>query len=266
MSTLTAEQQALRQFRTTASQFPTLMMGGPDEINELFLKRIGEIPWPDLSDNWDVQRGVHDEPFVLDWHQDKFVGHPLVERGRVVVHPEFDHFAATLDAYCAETDTVYEVKSTRTKPEWFLPFYTSQVLMQMLCRQASRGVLLISQWAGEPVEYEIEYDEAYASEMLERGHAFQLCVQALRAPYPLPPVVPPEKMRTINLDQETPNWAGEMKAHIDCWVQSCTAATQHDEAAAAIRRLVPADCGRLVCGSFQIKRDKRGALRIGTAA
>jgi hypothetical protein len=265
VSSLTAEQQEFRKHRTTASQFPTLTMGGPDEINALWRQRVGEEAFPDLADVWDVQRGVHNEQFILDWHQKK-LGYPLIERGYQFVHPEFDHFGATLDAYCAETDTVYEVKDTRTKPEWFLPFYTSQVLMQMLCRQASRGVLLMSQWAGEPVEYEIEYDDAYVNEMLTRGHAFQLCVQALRQPYASPPLVPPEKWRTIDLAQDNPNWAGEMKAHIECWAQSCIAAIQHDEAAAAIRKLVPADCGRLVYGDFQIKRDKRGALRIGAAA
>ena len=265
MSTLSAEQQEFRRHRTTASQFPTLMMGGPDEINTMFRQRVGEEAFPDLSDVYDVQRGVLTEQFNLNWHEKK-IGHPLIERGYQFVHPEFDHFGATIDAYCPETDTVYEVKDTRTKPEWFLPFYTPQVLMQMLCRQAHRGVLLVSQWAGEPVEYEIEFDEAYKNEMLERGHAFQLCVQALRAPFTLPPVVPPSKWRTIDLDQEQANWAPEMKEHIECWQQSRTAATQHDEAAAAIRKLVPADCGRLVYRGFQIKRDKRSALRIGAAA
>jgi hypothetical protein len=266
VSTLTAEQQEFRKHRTTASQFPTLMMGDDAAINTLWRQRVGEEAFPDLSDEWDVQRGVHDEQFILDWHQDKTLKLPLIDRGKQFVHPEFDHFGSTIDAYCVETDTVYEVKSTRTKPEWFLPFYTSQVLMQMLCRGASRGVLLVSQWAGAPQEYEIEFDDDYKNEMLERGHAFQLCVKALRPPCVLPPVVPPEKWRTINLDREQPNWASEMKEYIGCWAHSRDAATQHDEAAAAIRKLVPADCGRLVFGDFQVKRDKRGALRIGATS
>lgn len=262
---LTAEQRRLREYKITASMSPTIMSGDAKALNKLFEECVGQREPEDLSDVWPVQFGSHIEPFGLDWHQRK-TGQPLIERGRVVDHPTLPRICCTLDAYRAIDDCVIDHKACNgwLKLDDIRKLYTPQIIMQMRCRQASRGVLLVLHGGQEVQEVEVLVDADYEAGMWKRILDFQRCVETLTPPVPMPPIMPPEQWRKIDLDDpaQTPNWGEAMKAALVEWGTTKDQAARHDVAIAEIKLLLPEDTGLLTHGEFHINRNRRGAVSI----
>ena len=270
MTTLTAEQLKLREGLlggTVANVVMTDEEG--DELLEQWKIACGIIEPPDFSNNWPVNRGAHMETFALDWHERK-TRKKIVERGRVVRHPhsKYSFLGVTLDGYRpADAATVdYKDCGGFRKLSDILYSYTAQAVLQRMCRQATRCIILLSHGGGEPVEYPIEVDEAYEQELLARMSAFFLCVTTMTPPTPLPPVVPPEKWRRYELDRLTaenwPNWAGAMRPELKRWDESKDAADHHAAAGKTVRELLPADVGYVSCDGISVTRNRAGAVTI----
>jgi hypothetical protein len=107
--TLTPEQAAARR-EVPASFVPALMVGDEKRITEQWLVCVGETVVVDLSDVWDVQRGVALEPAILDWHQRKS-GYAITRRGESVTHPTRPYVSATLDGMQVALSLVIDAKS-----------------------------------------------------------------------------------------------------------------------------------------------------------
>jgi hypothetical protein len=253
----------LRELRTTASQAPLIINGSPQEIYELWQERIGERPPPDLTDNLPVQLGKHNEPFIIDWLERHT--HRISERQRFIEHPTRPKIGCTLDGYREHDDAVVEVKFIgmwRRRLE-FLPWYTPQVLVQMRCRGAAHGILAVLQGNAKIEEYDILLDRQYEDEVWGRLEAFQHCVDTLTPPVSFPPLVPPEKWRTIDLtEQPMPNWGGEMIDALRLWSETKDAAAAHTDSKEHVKALLPDDIGKVLYGPLSVNRAKNNAVTI----
>jgi hypothetical protein len=210
-----------------------------------------------------MRAGTHMEPF-LRRELERECGHPISRVGEIVDHPTNSTFRVKLDGYRAFDDAVVEFKflSPHFRREQFFPFYYWQVLLQMLCTGASRGVLCVGQGTSPPVEHEVAYDEACAEALIERGTAFMLCVATGADPCPMPPIIVPDKMRVVDLTKEKTNWSDELLSLLSLYHATAKYADAHDEAGAAARKLIPDDVNRVFAGRYWVSRDKRGRVSI----
>jgi hypothetical protein len=87
----------------TASRVACLMTADTSRIMQLYMEMTEDpsfVP-DDLSSVWPVRLGECTEQLSLDWFQEKN-GLPVTRRGEVVVHPEIDWAACTLDGFVEE--------------------------------------------------------------------------------------------------------------------------------------------------------------------
>jgi hypothetical protein len=263
---LTVEQQARRRFKITASMLPILMHGDEARINRLYCEEIGEIERE--PSNYAMELGSHVEPFMLDWTQAK-TGHPIIRRGEVVDHPTIPEFCCTLDGYRAFDDAVIENKFLRwgQPKEEFVPYYYPQLLAQMRCVGATRGVLHIGQATSEPVEYEITPDVLYEEAMWARVEEFRLCLRTFTPPFPMPKKVPVDQFRTVDLAQDPmPNWGHVLLPLLQIYEHTREAADEHDKCGKEARALVPDDVNVVVAPEHKLTRDRRGVISIRRTA
>ena len=258
----------LRELRTTASQAPVIVNGSAGELMALWQERIGEVAPPDFTHDLPVQLGKHLEPFLLDWMEQES-GHPITERQSFIEHPMLPKLGATLDGYRAFDDATIELKvlSPWRKRLEIVQWYAPQVLVQMCCRRCARGVLAVLQGNAAIVEHDITElvtDEKYRREVFERLVAFQLCVDTMTPPVPLPQLVPPEEWRTVDLSHATPlpNWGLPMIESLRTWSDTRGAAKLHQLAREDVKELLPPDVGRVLFGATTVHRARNGAVSI----
>src|SRR3954470_12599260 len=219
---LTPEQLAKRQFKITASMLPILMHGDEAALLKLYREEIGES---ERETNYAMELGSVFEPFILDYQQRK-TGHAITRRGEVVDLESAGglNFCCTLDGYREHDDAVVESKflAPWRHREEFVAYYYPQVLGQIRCVEATRGILLVGQGTAEPVEYEIapRIDDViaadYEREMWARVRAFQHCMRTFTPPVEWKRVVTPEVWRTVDLRKgEIPNWGQPMLELLD---------------------------------------------------
>jgi hypothetical protein len=260
---LTASQIAQRG-EIGASDVPTIVNGAPEQLLAKWRQIVGLDPPVDFSNNWPVQHGAYMEPFILDWHERK-LGYPFEERGEVLRHPQLDYLTCTLDAYDPVRDAVIDAKCTAWSIDWARQFYTPQFLIQRACMDAELAIMLISAGGAEPVEVEIEFEQTYYDEVLERIAKFHRCMETMLPPVHLPQLVAWEKLRTINLEAEDANYKAEMIEHLMDWRATHQAHRVHEQAATLAKSLVPEDVGRLLYQEIRISRNKKGHLSIRSA-
>jgi len=265
---LTAEQQAQRQYKITASMLPILMHGDAAALNRLYCEEIGESERE--PPHYAMQLGSHIEPFMLDYLEVR-CGHAITRRGEVIDHPTIVEFCCTLDGYRAHDDAVIENKflSPFMHREQFVPYYYPQALAQMRCVGSSRAVLHVGQGTNEPVEYDItpkpddERVSLYEAVMWQRVEAFRQCLRTFTPPVPMARVTPPEIWRTIDLSQEPiPNWGYAMLPALQLYEDTRTAADTHEQAGKDARALVPDDVSIVLTPEHRLSRDKRGVISI----
>jgi len=265
---LSEEIQKLREFKFTASMAPALMAEKPEMLMEQWERAIGMRPEPETT--WPMKLGSHCEPLILDHHQAK-TGHELIERGTFVAHPTMIDVSATLDAYRPFDDCVLDAKACNSwQPiEDIINFYTPQIIVQMGCRGASKGGLLIMHGTSEPREFTVSFDAAYERELWERVVEFQENVATMTPPVPQPPVIPPEQWRTIDLDlserDRWPNWGEEMLEHLQHWNDHKDAAAAFAAASNVVKGLLPDDVGRLKAPGVEVVRNRAGSVTIRRA-
>jgi len=271
--TLTPEQAAARR-EVPASFVPALMVGNEKRITEQWLVCVGETVVADLSDVWDVQRGVALEPAILDWHQRKS-GHAITRRGESVTHPARPYVSATLDGMQEGLSLVIDAKAPgrwRKVPD-VLTYYTPQMVVQRACVGAEAAALLVSSGGDEPELHTLEWTAEYEAQVWERVDWFWQCVQSFTHPAPPAPIAPPvpqEKWRTLNFNamrehgEPMPNWAGAMQTHLTGWADTEAAARANKNAAKNVKDLLPDDVGKLIWSDIVVSRAKNNAVHIKT--
>ena len=100
---LTPAQIDARKGKMTSSRIACLMVADIAKIYSLYLEMTNDpafVP-EDFSNFWPVLLGTATEQLNLDFFEQKN-GLSVTRRGEVVVHPEIDWAAATLDGFVEE--------------------------------------------------------------------------------------------------------------------------------------------------------------------
>jgi hypothetical protein len=231
------------------------------ELVKIWRVKIGLDP-PE-PENWAMRAGAHMESLILDWVS-QTAHSPITRRGEIVDHELVSDICVKLDGYRAADDAIIEVKFLapwRNKEE-FLPAHYAQTMLQRLCARTRNAVLVVAQGTSEPVEYELEFDQDYADELMRRTAAFLQSMRTLTPPFPEPPIVPRDKWRTVDVIAEPTNWSTQMLDHLTDYGETAVAAQLHVDAGQAARDLVPDDVGKCLAGVWQITRNRKGVLAI----
>lgn len=261
---LSPDQLKARENKLTASRVACLMTGDEKKIMDLWRGMVGDPDYmpEDLSDVWAVQLGAHTESLNLDWYERR-TGRIVERRGEVVVHHEIEWAAATLDGWVQLDDTRgYCVETKHTggfEPiETIIDRYMPQMHWQMFVTNSSRCDLSVIMGARELAIEVIEYDPAYANELIGRAKEFMACVESLTPPVALPPVAAPVKsVKTYSMVGNN-SWANEAVT----WMTTRQAARDNEAASKAIKAMVPADAVKCDGHGIQVSRSKAGALSI----
>lgn len=260
---LTPEQIEARKGKLTASSIGSLVSGDKQRILNLWREMVGDPAYvePDFSDNWPVRLGETTEQLNLDWYEKK-TGDILTKRGEVIIHPDYDWAAATLDGYDPVVCCPVETKHVGgwEKTDTIVQRYMPQMHWQMECTRSKKCAISIIAGAAEPyIEY-VNYDKDYADELMARAHRFMNHVWMMTEPVviePAPVYVPFEHMKELNL---TTNNAYAEAA--DDWLLNKGAAEKFTKAVENIKGMVPSDVKRVFGRGIQAKRSKNGSIRI----
>ena len=258
---LSPAQLEARDGKLTASRVACLMTGDAEKIMDLWREFVGDpafVP-EDLSGIWAVQLGSWTEPFNLDWYE-RCTGKPLSRRGEVVVHPNFDWAAATLDAWDDQLNAPVECKHVGGfEPiAKILERYAPQAHWQMMVTGAAQCVFSIIEGAREPIIEIVELDPDYAAELLERANAFMLCVKTMTPPVALPPVAAPVKAEKVYDMQGNNHFAAQAAT----WLSTRQAAKDFAACERDIKAGVPADAAKCIGYGITVSRNKIGSLSI----
>jgi hypothetical protein len=231
------------------------------ELLRIWREKVGLDPPPVAT--WAMRAGAYMEPLILD-ERERQTGCPITRRGEIVDHPTVADVCVKLDGFRSADDAIVEAKflAPWRNREEFVPTYYAQCILQMLCTGAKNATLVVAQGTSDPVEHEIIFDQDYADELMRRAAAFLVCMRTLRPPCAMPPIVPKDKWRTLDLDAEPTNWSEELRTHLCHYADTAEAAAMHDMAGQAARKLIPDDVGTALIGCWKISRDRRGTLSI----
>ena len=257
--TLTAEQEAKRVGKLTASRVGVLMRGDAAGIDRLYREMIGELAEEDLSDNWAVQRGLATEMVNLRWYEKK--SHSLVTRRRQVVTSEWPPWAAcTLDGWDSILLCPIECKDVggREPIEIIIDRYQPQMQWQMLVTGAKQCALSCIIAGNVPVVDYIPRDDAYIGVLLERAEYFMMCVELRKPPVAgMPPVQPPVPTRSANMTGNN-SWANNAFTFNNCQ----RAHEEYEDAKAMLKSLLPADAARAFGHGVKVTRDRANRIHV----
>lgn len=260
-----AELSPDREFKTTASQAPTIVNGTSMDVLQLWLERTGQAEPPDFSRDLAVQLGKYLESFILDW-MERAQQRRITRRQEFVRHPTLPWLSSTVDGVDEEQGIVMEVKviGPFRKRHEFIRWYTPQLLVQMDCLGLHRADLCVLQTNDRIDRYPANITEDYRKEVYARLSAFQLCVDTMTPPVAMPELVPPEQWRTVDLASSNPlpNWGHAMMPTLRLWSDTRDTALLHKAANDDIKALLPDDVGEVLFNDITVKRNRAGAVSI----
>src|SRR5580765_4094470 len=258
---LSHAQIAARKGRLTGSRVACLMTGDAAKIMNLYLEMTDDpafVP-EDLSDVWAVQLGVATEQLNCDWFERKN-RMPVTRRGEVVVHPQHDWAACTLDGWIDALRCPIESKHVggREPLEIVVDRYQPQLQWECEVTGAKQCALSVIMGASEPVVEFIERDADYAAEMVRRGRQFMDCVARRVEPVTLPAVPPPVDASKIYSMDGSNEWASAAVT----WLTTKAAARDCADAEKYLKSLVPADGKKCTGYGVTVTRDRAGRLSL----
>lgn len=257
---LTEKQAAAREGKLTASQVACLMTGNKEQILNLWRLLVGDPAYvpEDLSDVWAVQLGIETEALNLEWFSRKHG--PVSRRGDVMINPDFNWAACTLDGWSEKYQCPIETKHCGgfEKMTDIIARYQPQMHWQMIVTGAPQCIISVIQGAREPVVEVIPFDQEYGQVLLQRASEFMRHVHSLRPPLALDavasPIVPTKEydMRTNNV------W---VSAAAD-WLENRVGNTKFNDATKRLKEATPNDSKRAYGAGVVSRRNKAGSILI----
>jgi hypothetical protein len=256
---LNAAQIARRAGKLTASRISVLMTGDRDGILRLWREMIGEELPEDLSHVWAVRLGEVTEALQLDWYEERHQ-QEISRRGEVVIHPEIEWAACTLDGWITEIGCPIEAKHVggREPIEVVIDRYQPQMQWIMTVTAADQIALSIIVGASAPIIEFIERDDNYCNEAIIRGDQFMACVRERRPPVELPAVPLPADAKAVYDMTGQNEWA----FHAGEWIQTYNAAKLNDQSSKLLKSMVPPDAHKCFGHGVRITRDRAGRLSL----
>lgn len=261
----TAEELLARRKYIGGSDANILMGGEPDAIHALWMRKTGREQEPDLSDVLAVQLGIHTEPLNAEWYS-RTTGRAVTSRNKLCRSARHYWMAANVDGLTsAPSDQVPALWEAK----WMGAFgnldatvqrYQPQLAHNMLVCGVERAVLSVITGKPSYELFEVELDEFFAAQLVEREKLFWECVERDEPPGGFQPIaapIPVETMREVSMAGSN-EWAW---AAVE-WMTKRAPAKEFEAAAKAIKALVPADAKKAHGHSIIVTRDKKGALTI----
>jgi predicted phage-related endonuclease len=200
----------------------------------------------------------------LYWFEQR-TGRLVTHAGESCQHTAHSFMACTLDGMTkteAGREAVFEAKHVNqfSKMPDVIAKYTPQLHHNMAVVGAAAAILSVFigtmnyEWA------EIERDEWYLAELIDREKEFWAAVESKTQPLGMDPVaapVAPEEWRTEDLTGNN-----EWGAAAAGWLENRDAAKSFAAAEKAVKGLVPADVGLAHGHGVQCKRSKNNSLRV----
>lgn len=259
---LTDAQRLAREGKLTASRVACLMTGDKAKIMQVWRELCGDPQYLEesLDDIWAVQLGSTTEQLNLDWYE-KTKNKVLTRRGEVVVHPDYDWAAATLDGFDAAVPGPVECKhvSGFEKYDVVLQRYQPQIHWQMEVTQTKKCAFSVIEGGRQPRVEIIDYDKAYADELMARALRLMEHVWNMTEPVVLDPV----ELKTISRLRDY-NMTGNnlWAAAAADFIQHRNAAKLHEAAEKKIREILPNDAASATGYDIVAKRDRANRVSI----
>jgi putative phage-type endonuclease len=234
------------------------MRGDAAEILQLWKEMTGQAEPENLDHIWAVRLGEATEQLNLEWFESK--NGQVTRRGEVVVHPDYNWAACTLDGWFADLKCVVEAKCVggREPMEIIIERYQPQMQHQMWVTDSRLCALSVIVGGNEPVVDFIDRDDDYVAEIAKRGLQFMQHVWSKTPPVVLPPVPPPVDASKI-IDMTGNNQWAENAFN---WFATRKAAEQCKDAEKVLKSMVPADAKKAFGHDVRITRDRAGRLSL----
>lgn len=259
---LTDAQKLARAGKLTASRVAPLMTGDKAKIMAVWRELCGDPTYEeeDLDDVWAVQLGSTTENLNLDWYERK-TGRALTRRGEVVVHPQYDWAAATLDGFDAYLPAVVECKhvSGFEKFDTVLQRYQPQIHWQMEVTGTSKCVFSVIEGGRQPRVEIVDLDRNYIDELMARANNLMVHVRNMTPPVEMEPV---ELKRITRVKDYNMTGNNQWAAAANDWSSHQKAAKLFKSAEETLKGLVPNDAATVAGYGIVAKRDKANRVSI----
>lgn len=269
---LTPEQLAERRNGIGGSDAKIIMEGDPAALIQLWREKRGEAEGEDLSRVLPVQMGSFTEPLNLHWYE-LMTGRSVTNEGELRKAETHPFMRCTLDGLTVNSrgePCVFQAKHVNqfSKIEEIAQKYMAQVHHEMHVTGLKHAILsvFIGTMNYEPVE--IECDDFYLAQLIDREREFWRCVETGEPPAAMPVVAAPSlpvTLRTVDM-QGNNAWAD---AAAD-WLAGEAAVAKYEKAELTIKGdkkkkiagLLAPDVGLATGHGIQAKRAKNGAVTI----
>jgi hypothetical protein len=259
---LTDAQKLAREGKLTASRVACLMTGEKAKIIAVWRELCGDPSYEEesLDDIWQVQLGITTEKLNLDWYERK-TGRVLTRRGEVIVHPNYDWAAATLDGFDAVIPGPIEAKHVGGfEPiEKVIERYQPQVQWQMEVTGSTKCILSVIEGGRVPRLVPIDRDKDYADELMARAlrlmeHVWNMTEPVVMEPVELKIV---SRLRDYNMTGNN-TWA----AAANDWLQHKKASELWNTSVETLKGMVANDAATCTGYGVVAKRDKANRISI----
>ncbi len=261
---LTAEQKLERRNGIGGSDASVIMGGDPAALIALWEQKRGLAEPEDLSRVLPVQMGSHTEPLNLDWYE-MTTGRLVTREGELRKATAYPFMRCTLDGLTTTgtgKPAVFQAKHVNafSKIDEVAQRYMPQLHHEMHVVGVRHAILSVFIGTMTYEHVEIECDDFYLAQLIDREREFWRCVETGEPPAAMP-VVPapslPVKFRTVDMTGSNV-WA----AFAGDWLANRDAAKTFEAATKEIKSLVEPDVGTATGHGIEVKRSKAGSLTI----
>tara|TARA_Y100000310_G_scaffold280964_1_gene301085 strand:- start:683 stop:1504 length:822 start_codon:yes stop_codon:yes gene_type:complete len=261
---LTDEQKAARKNSLGGSDANILMGGDNNRIMDLYLEKRGEKKPEDLSKVLPVQMGSFTEPLNIYWYE-LITGRVVSNEGDPAKHTVFPFMSCTLDGLTkteAGETAVFEAKHVNAfaNIDETIQKYMPQLHHNMAVMNTNWAVLSVFLGTLKYEFAEVEMDEWYLAQLIDRERAFWAAVESGTPPVDMAPItapIPASEMREVDMDGNNA-WGEAAGIYSD----NKRPAKKFKDAEKALKELVAEDVKRAHGYGIQCKRSSNGALRL----
>ena len=235
---------------------------GDDEaaLIRLWQEKRGEIEPEDLSRNLPVQLGLVTEELNRRWYEAN-TGEVIADIQKQVRHPTVRWLAATPDGRVQSNGAVFESK-------FMLPWYFSeeaaaakympQLQHNMWVVAARSAVLSVITGGGKWVEIKVHADPLHQHLIMTAERKFWRCVESGERPRLFALEPPKPRIDAVRIVDMTSSNAWAEFAGI--FVRTKVAHTEHEQAKAELKKLMPEDAHQAIGHGVRGKRSKSGTV------
>ena len=286
------EQLAKRRESIGASEITRIIDG---KWLDLYNEKMGITPPEDLSKVFPVQLGILTEVFNISFRQDTnpeyfskgdlTLNKQVIEQGIPFIssaHSKCKFITATPDAFCTIDGEagVMDCKHTHSN-SWGKEKYSSaedrvlntykwQMQQQMLCtgHEVSMISPIYGNTFGDPII--IHRDKKLQEIIIAKASQFWEHIKLKLPPVDTDAVITEQLtvdtyIHITEEDVQASNYWSEWEELTDVWTSTITSKKMNDQAAKALKKLVPYDARTIKANGVQVSRSKNNALSIKVA-